>query len=195
MKEKGKNKKGGKKKKRQKEFKFKRKEKIALIGFIALILLIVLILSLSDNEENYTPTTFETVKDEPQFVKEGELYFLQKESGDTLKRIVIEIADNDQERNQGLMYRSAMADSLGMLFIFDQEEEQSFWMKNTILTLDILYANAAGEVLTMYKYTTPYSEAPIPSYGKAKYVVEVIGGFTDRYNIQQGDKISYVRED
>lgn len=199
MKEKGKNKKAGKSKKSKGKhnvaFKLNKKEKTALIGFVVLILIVVLLLSLSDNEESYPSTAYETVKDEPQFVKEGELFFLQKESGDTLKKIAIEIADSDQERAQGLMYRSSMADSLGMLFIFDQAEEQSFWMKNTIISLDILYADAEGEVLTMYKYTVPYSEAPIPSYEKAKYVVEVIGGFTDRYNIQQGDRISFIRTD
>lgn len=191
MKEKGKkkNKKGNKG-----GFKLKRKEKVALIGFILLILVVILILSLSDNNTEPAPTAYKTVKDEPQFVREGELFFLRQESGDTIKQISIEIADNDQERTQGLMYRSTMADSLGMLFIFDQEEEQSFWMKNTIMTLDILYANAQGEILTLYKYTTPYSEAPMPSYQKAQYVVEVVGGFTDRYDIKIGDKISFIKD-
>lgn len=192
MKEKGKKK---NKKENKKGFKLKRKEKVTLIGFILLILIITFILSLSDNTpEQVATTAYETVKDEPQFVREGELFFLKQESGDTIKHIIIEIADNDEERSQGLMYRSAMADSLGMLFIFDREQEQSFWMKNTIMTLDIMYANAEGEILTMYKYTTPYSEAPIPSYQKAQYVVEVAGGFTDRYNIQIGDKISFIRD-
>lgn len=180
----------------KKGFKLKKKEKVTLIGFVLLILIVILILNLSDNnaEQAATTTAYETVKDEPLFVREGELFFLKQESEDTLKHIIIEIADNDEERNQGLMYRSAMADSLGMLFIFDEEKEQSFWMKNTIMTLDIMYANAQGEILTMYKYTTPYSEAPIPSYQKAQYVVEVAGGFTDRYNIQIGDKISFIQD-
>lgn len=183
------------KKDNKKGFKLKKREKVALIGFILLILTVILILNLTDNTPEQVPTTaYETVKDEPQFVREGELVFLKQESGDTLKHIIIEIADNDVERAQGLMYRSAMADSLGMLFIFDKEREQSFWMKNTIMTLDIMYANSDGEILTMYKYTTPYSEAPIPSYQKAQYVVEVAGGFTDRYNIQIGDKISFTRD-
>lgn len=183
------------KKEGKKGFKLKKREKVSLIGFVLLILIVIFILNLSDKPEEQTVTTaYETVKDEPQFVREGELFFLKQDNGDTLKHIIIEIADNDEERSQGLMYRSAMADSLGMLFIFDEEKEQSFWMKNTIMTLDIMYANAQGEILTMYKYTTPYSEAPIPSYKKAQYVVEVAGGFTDRYNIQIGDRISFIKD-
>ena len=174
------------------------RQKIALFGFISLIILIVVILSLSDRHQTQgisDATAYETQKDEPQFVKEGELYFLRGETGDTIKKIAIEIADNNIDRQQGLMYRSRMADSLGMLFIFDQAKEQSFWMKNTKISLDILYVDETGKILTLYKYTTPYSESPIPSYEKAQYVVEVIGGFTDRYKINRGDRISFTRRD
>lgn len=197
LKEQGNKKKSGKgkKNKRKNGFNLNQREKVALAGFVGLILIVVLILSLSDSDTSSTENIYAAKKDEPEFVKEGRLFFIEDETGDTLKTIAIEIADNNQERARGLMYRSKMADSVGMLFIFDRAREQSFWMKNTILTLDILYAGADGELLTIYKYTIPYSESPIPSFEKAKYVVEVIGGFTDRYKIERGDKISFVREE
>lgn len=170
------------------------REKTSLIGLVVLIILVVLILSVSCTREKKTSIKYESRTDEPQFVKEGKLYFIEGESGDTIKAIAIEIADNDKDRAQGMMYRTSMPDSAGMLFVFDQPKEQSFWMKNTPLSLDILYVDANGEIGTVHKNTTPYSEKKIPSYGQAKYVVEVVGGFTDRYKIDKGDNISYIRE-
>ena len=196
MKETSNKKKSGKGKKGKSPFKLKQREKIALVGFVLLIITVVFILSLSgNNAEEPEKISVATKVDEPPFVKEGELYFLDQESGDTLKRIDIEIADNNKDRAQGMMYRTAMADTRGMLFVFDQAEEQSFWMKNTVMTLDILYADENGKLVTLYKYTTPYSENSIPSFEKAKYVVEVAGGFTDRYKIDRGDIISFTRTD
>src|SRR5687767_5478696 len=71
----------------------------------------------------------------PAFSKEGVLSFISKEKGDTIKTIDIEIAETDEERAKGLMDRKSMTDNQGMLFIFAQAEEQSFWMKNTYISL------------------------------------------------------------
>ncbi|WP_247232418.1 DUF192 domain-containing protein [Telluribacter sp. SYSU D00476] len=125
----------------------------------------------------------------PTFTKEGEVVFIS--GGAAIKKIDVEVAENEAERNQGLMYRSYMPDSVGMLFIFEQSEPQSFWMKNTIIPLDILYVNENKEIVYIHKNTTPYSEQSLPSYENAQYVVEVNAGFTDRYGIKVGDSISF----
>lgn len=189
-------KKGKSKSKKSKKgpIKLSNREKTSLIGLFVLIILIVLILTVSCTREKKQGVVYESKKDEPEFVPEGRLYFIEGESGDTIKDIVIEIADNDKDRSQGMMYRSSMPDSTGMLFVFEQPKEQSFWMKNTSISLDILYVDENGEIVTLHKYTTPYSENKIPSYGEAKYVVEVLGGFTNRYQIDKGDKISYIQQ-
>lgn len=129
---------------------------------------------------------------EPQFVQEGMLSFT-KADGDTIKTITIEIADNTDERIQGMMYRSGMAEDQGMLFIFEREEEQSFWMKNTRISLDILYVNSQMEIITIYRHTQPYSESPIPSFKPAQYVVEVKAGFCDAFGIEEGDRVVFER--
>ena len=125
----------------------------------------------------------------PVFTKEGEVVFIS--GGAAIKKIDVEVADNEADRNRGLMYRPYMPDSVGMLFIFEQSEPQSFWMKNTIIPLDILYVNENKEIVYIHKNTTPYSEQSLPSYENAQYVVEVNGGFTDRYGIKVGDSISF----
>ncbi|MBS1516560.1 MAG: DUF192 domain-containing protein [Bacteroidetes bacterium] len=150
-------------------------------------------------EEAIKPPVFidpkEKVKSvqEPQFKKEGELEFLSANSKDTIRKIDVELATNDDERMQGLMYRKSMDDNKGMLFIFDKEEEQSFWMKNTIMSLDIIYINSEFKIVKIYKGTTPFSENSLPSGKPTKYVVEVAAGFTDRYKIKEGDKIMFTK--
>lgn len=146
-----------------------------------------------ENEETSEPAaTSDIVVEEPQFEKEGNLFFLnQGKQGDTLARIAIEVADNEEERTQGLMHRSQMADSLGMLFIFENAEPRSFWMKNTKIPLDILYVGDNKEIVMVYKSVMPYSKQSVPSYKDARYVVEVIGGFTTEHNIKEGDYIAF----
>jgi len=131
---------------------------------------------------------------EPQFSKEGTLAFLNAEK-DTIQLIDIEIADNDQERTQGMMYRTSMSYDRAMLFIMEYEREQSFWMRNTKMSLDIMYINGDKEIVTIYKHTQPYSESPIPSFERAKYVVETAAGFCDKFGIQEGNFIEFARAD
>ncbi len=131
---------------------------------------------------------------EPVFKKEGELEFLGKNKKDTIRKIEIELAESDEERMQGMMYRRSMDDNKGMLFIFETEEPQSFWMKNTIIPLDIMFVNAKKEIIKIHKSTTPFSEKSYPSEKPATYVVEVSGGFADKYGIKEGDLISFAKQ-
>jgi uncharacterized protein len=126
------------------------------------------------------------------FVKEGELRFLDRRDN-LLSSIDVEIADDEASRTQGLMYRDSMAENQGMLFIFPDEAERSFWMKNTILPLDIIYINAKNQIFTVQKNTVPYSEDSIPSNGPVKYVVEVNAGYCDKHLIRVGDHIEWKR--
>ena len=130
----------------------------------------------------------------PPFKKEGELHFV-KAGGDTIRTIDIEIAAQEYERTRGLMHRRTMKDTQGMLFIFEDESMRSFWMKNTLMGLDILYIKADGEIESIAKYVIPKSERSIPSKGPAKYVLEVVEGFCDLYQVEVGDRIVWEGED
>ncbi len=125
------------------------------------------------------------------FKKQGSLSFISKE-GKVLSNIDVEFADDNFKRMQGLMYRKEMAENQGMLFIFEIEDYQSFWMKNTILPLDIIFVNVNKEIVKIHKNTTPFSEQSYSSGKPALYVVEVNAGYTDKYGIKEGDKISWV---
>ncbi|WP_321515999.1 DUF192 domain-containing protein [Marinifilum fragile] len=132
-------------------------------------------------------------KIEIPFTKEGELSFISKQDNSTIRTIDLEIAEGLAETAQGLMYRYSMSDQQGMLFIMDNEEAQNFWMKETYISLDIIYVNSNFEIVRIHERAVPLSEQNIPSVRKAKYVVEVIGGFCDKFGIEEGDMIKYEK--
>lgn len=128
---------------------------------------------------------------EPNFKYEGDLSFFDQSSSQEIKKIRIEVAENEQEVQQGLMYRKSMPDSIGMLFIFDRMEPQNFWMKNTLVSLDIIYVDNKNQIVTISPKNEPLSTKEIPSIRPAQYVVEVVGGFCEQFGVKEGDFVSY----
>jgi uncharacterized protein len=149
------------------------------------------------NDNKYKVKTNEDLlkeKPEPQFVKQGELEFLKKDTKAVISKIDIEIADNDEKSQQGLMYRKSMDENRGMLFVFPKAAPHSFWMKNTLISLDIIFVDENKKVIKIHKHTTPLSTKDLPSGGPTLYVVEVIAGYTDKYGIVEGDLINYTKQ-
>ena len=112
-------------------------------------------------------------------------------SGDNPRTIDVEIARSAYEHSKGLMDRTSMPHSQGMLFIFDDMSPRSFWMRNTRISLDIIFVDDKYKVVSIQKNAVPMSEESLPSEGPAKYVVEVNAGFTDLYNIRPGDSLTF----
>lgn len=136
-------------------------------------------------------------KNEPEvmyysFSKEGEL-IISDSLGAAKVKIDIEIADTDYERQLGLMNRLSMDEKQGMLFIFPREDFQSFWMRNTLFSLDMIFINLNKQIVTIHKNTKILSDQSYPSSEPSTYVLEVKAGFTDKYKVIVGDKISWVR--
>lgn len=106
--------------------------------------------------------------------------------------ISVEIADTFEKRMTGLMYREKLGELNGMLFIFQDERPRSFWMKNTLIPLDIIFINSEFEIVKIQQ-TTPCKQDPCPSYlseKPAKYVVEVNMGFSEEHKVEEGMKIN-----
>lgn len=131
---------------------------------------------------------------EPQFVKQGELEFIKKDTKNVISKIDIEIADNDEKSQQGLMYRKSMDENRGMLFVFEKAAPHSFWMKNTLISLDIIFLDENKKIIKIHKHTTPMSTKDLPSGGPTLYVVEVNAGYTDKYGIGEGDMINFTKQ-
>jgi uncharacterized membrane protein (UPF0127 family) len=177
----------------------KRKSKGKRTLFVALLMLVLFIIALIYNPNkgiremiNKSADTSSSTSSEPGFVKQGELSFL-KADGSILSKIDIEIAADEGMREQGLMYRRHMAVNCGMLFIFDDEDLRSFWMKNTYLPLDILYVNSKSIIVKIWENVATLNEQPIPSDFPAKYVIEVNAGYCALNRIAVGDRMTFIR--
>lgn len=103
----------------------------------------------------------------------------------------VEMATTEQEKETGLMYRKELADGKGMLFDFSPEQEVSMWMKNTYISLDMIFIKADGRILRIAENTEPLSTKIIPSNGPVKGVLEVIAGTAQKYGIKPGDRVAH----
>ncbi len=104
-------------------------------------------------------------------------------------RFDVEVARTPAQRAQGLMFRTALAPDAGMLFIYDPPSEVSMWMRNTILSLDMLFIAADGRITRIAANTTPMSEATIESRGPVSAVLELLAGSAKRLGIRPGNRI------
>ena len=141
------------------------------------------------NPNSGVPSTPE--KSGPQFRKDSELRFFDSQTKEELAKIDIEIAADEATRNQGLMYRKSMEETQGMLFIFPNSEPRFFWMRNTYISLDIIYVDPQKKIVSIAQNTVPFSEAHVPSNDPAMYVVEVLAGYCIRHNINVGDIVTF----
>lgn len=132
---------------------------------------------------------------EPQFTKEATLTF-KKMNGEKVATFAIEIAKSSYEKQTGLMYRKSMKNNQGMLFVYEDERPRpGFYMKNTYIALDLIYINAANEIVDFNQNAEPFNETPLPSAAPAKYVLEVNAGTVSRLGLTLGDKIVLERID
>ena len=177
------------------------KKKITLFR-IAVSLILITILSMSALLIFFRPTSkpihrvlpnTDTITETPHpvFRKDGELVFRKDGKSNKQVKIDIEIADDEPERIQGLMYRDSMPEFAGMLFMFPVEEPLDFWMKNTHISLDIMYVSSDMRIVSIASNTIPYSQEQIPSIKPAQFVVEVNAGFAARHGIKKGDYIQF----
>lgn len=103
----------------------------------------------------------------------------------------VEMATTEEEKQTGLMYRKELADGKGMLFDFNPEQEISMWMKNTYVSLDMIFIRADGRILRIAENTEPLSTKIISSRGPARAVLEVVAGTAQKYGIRPGDRVGH----
>jgi len=103
----------------------------------------------------------------------------------------VEMATTEEEKQTGLMHRKELPDGKGMLFDFSPEQQISMWMKNTYISLDMIFIRADGRILRIAENTEPHSTKIISSGGLARGVLEVIAGTAQKYGIQPGDRVAH----
>ncbi len=105
----------------------------------------------------------------------------------------VQFADTEQTREIGLMFRKDMPAGEGMIFEFFQPQPVAFWMRNTVLPLDIIFIGQDGRILNVAANARPFDETPLPSAGDARAVLEINAGLAVRLGIKAGDKITDAR--
>ena len=103
--------------------------------------------------------------------------------------VALEVANTPATLQRGLMFRQSLADGHGMLFVFAQDSDHEFWMKNTYISLDLIYIAADGHIVGIHPNATPLSEAGISVGRPSRYVLEVPGGYAARQGIATGNRV------
>ena len=103
----------------------------------------------------------------------------------------VDVADDAQERGQGLMFVEQMPMLSGMLFVYDSPQSVSFWMKNTLIPLDMLFVAPDGTILHIHENAVPGDLTPIPGGDGVQMVLEVNGGLSQRLGIEIGDVMQH----
>lgn len=148
------------------------------------------------------PGVFFSCADEPKestietpeikFEREGEMELFKEE--EVIKTLEIEIADTPYEWETGLMYRESLGEDQGMLFVYAQEAQRSFYMKNTSIPLDLIFYDKDSLVVSYHENAVPMDETSIPSNAPAQFILEVNAGKVDDWGIATGDKMSFRRD-
>ncbi len=110
-------------------------------------------------------------------------------TGSDRRTFSIEIADNPEKQSLGLMFRPSMPADAGMLFIFDPPRPANFWMRNTMIPLDMIFIDDTGQVESIAERTDPYSERVSSSQGDVRAVLEINGGLSRQFGIDPGAQV------
>jgi uncharacterized protein len=115
------------------------------------------------------------------------------ESSGKTHRFIVEVAETGEQQAQGLMFRKSLAPDRGMVFPRDPPGDASFWMKNTLIPLDIIFIRPDGTIARIAENTVPMSLDPVPSLEPVGAVLEIAGGRSAELGIKAGDKVRWSR--
>jgi uncharacterized membrane protein (UPF0127 family) len=101
----------------------------------------------------------------------------------------VEIAETDAQKAHGLMGRESLPENAGMWFVFDEPVQEQFWMKDTLIPLDMIFVGDDMKIVSIVKNAKPLSEELISSTAPYKFVLEVNGGLADKYGFKVGDAV------
>lgn len=126
----------------------------------------------------------------PSPARSAEQQTLEIASKTGVHQFAVELAVTDEERARGLMYRRSLPDSYGMLFDFKHDQEVSFWMRNTYVSLDMIFIRGDGRILRIAENTEVLSDKIVPSGGPVRFVLEVVAGTAKKLGIEPGDRVA-----
>ena len=110
---------------------------------------------------------------------------------DTTLRFKVEVMDDAAERAQGLMFRESLPRFSGMLFVYEAPQPVAFWMKNTLIPLDMLFFDDAGRLVRVKSRAQPHDETPVVGGDAIRYVLEINGGLSEELGIDEGAELRH----
>jgi hypothetical protein len=113
------------------------------------------------------------------------------ESAGGTHAVTVEVVRSDEERARGLMNRTRLDPDAGMLFVFAESDDHSFWMKNTFLPLDMIFVDEQGRVAAVLENVPPLTTEPRTVGRPSRYVLEVNGGWAARHGVRPGDAVRF----
>ena len=113
------------------------------------------------------------------------------DTGKEKLKVSVEVVVSPKLREKGLMYREELVDGQGMLFVFQAEEERSFWMKNTLIPLDILFVDSSRTVVGIVHRARPRREKSLSVGVPSRFVLEVPGGYCSRHGVHRGARLEF----
>jgi uncharacterized membrane protein (UPF0127 family) len=108
-------------------------------------------------------------------------------------RVTVEVVATPAARSLGLMHRKELAADAGMLFVFDETAPHTFWMRNTPLSLDMIFIGEDRRIVGIVERAAPYTTTPRGVDAPSRYVLEVNGGFSERHGVRPGDPVTFER--
>ena len=159
-----------------------------LLTYIVIAILLFTTYSCKKTKEEKVITETEFV-----FTKEGTLT-LTKADGTPIKTIDVEFAEDDYERETGLMHRASMKDLQGMLFIQEGEYVQGFYMKNTLIPLDLVFIDSNKKIVSFAENAKPLDLTTLSSQVPAQYVLEINAGLAEEWVLEIGDTVEWTRD-
>ena len=132
-------------------------------------------------------------KSNPVFQKQGTVKIFNAFEEEII--FDVELAEDDFKRARGLMFRYSLEPNQGMFFLFDYQTTQSFWMRNTYLSLDMLFIDENFMIVDIHENAFPLSEELIESKVPAKYVLEILGGKSKSLKINIGDRVLFEKNE
>ena len=112
-------------------------------------------------------------------------------SGNRVHLFTVEVARTREEQARGLMFRTALGPSHGMIFPYDPPQPVAFWMKNTLIPLDMIFVRADGTIARVAANTTPHSLEPVGAGEPVAAVLEIAGGRSAELGIKAGDRVEW----
>ncbi len=112
-------------------------------------------------------------------------------SGSRTHRFIVEVARTQEEQATGLMHRQSLAPDRGMIFLYEPPQMTSFWMKNTLIPLDMIFVRPDGTIARIAENTVPLSLEPVPSLEPVRAVLEIAGGRSAELGIKPGDRVEW----